>query len=467
MVINGNTNMKINNDGSADLRINCRGNKGQEEAVKWWFGLDSKYENVTEMLWCSGRGGGKSFIGLTLLTVSALVYPNTMYAAVRASLTALRRYTIPTIMDVFRSLNITDKDYRMNLQDNYIVFNNGSRIYLVEASYQPSDCLYTRLASSFFTSIFIEEANEIELKAKNQLCASTGRCKNDEYGFKGKVLMVCNPDPNSYLYSQFYKPYVEGTLEPFRCYLFSSPRDNKMLPKDYIPNLERTLTFADRQRLVNGVWNYFEDENNLVSFQDIEDCFTNTPNSGTKRISVDMSGGTGRDSSIGVYWEGTEATIFLNTNIGNAKEIEEAIRNKAAEKQVGYSNIVYDADGVGKYLGSYLPNAVEFHNNGRPFDSSYTNLKSECAFKLAELINNHSLRINCSDEALRNRIKDELMMLKKKNNDEQKRQLISKDEMKKISGGKSPDTLDSLIYGMYGLIKAPSRGIKRVDLGCL
>lgn len=437
--------------------IDCRGNKGQEDAVRWWFTDNGE----TELLWTSGRGGGKSFLGLSLIFASALLYPRTYYYVCRASLTSLRRYTIPTIYEVFKGWGLTEDDYKFSAMDNYFEMNNKSRVYLVEASWQPSDPLYTRLASSFFTRGMIEEANEVDIKAKNQLMASTGRHLNDYYNFPSKVIMVCNPDPNSFLYSQFYKPYIDGTLESFRRYMFSSPRDNKMLPKDYVTNLEKTLSFPERQRLINGVWQYFEDENNLVTFQDIEDCFTNTPDTGSKRISVDMSGGTGRDSSIGVYWEGTEATIFLNTNISNAKEIETAIKNKAAEKQVGYSNIVYDADGVGKFLSAYLNNAVEFHNNGKPINNTYANLKSECAFKLAELITNHKLKINCYDEILKRRIKDELLLLKKKNNDEQKRQLISKEEMKKING-KSPDTLDALIYGMYGLIKKPANGMRKM-----
>lgn len=436
------------------IEINCRGNKGQEEAVKWWFSNNGE----TELLWTSGRGGGKSFLGLSLIFASAIMYPRTFYYVCRASLTSLRRYTIPTILEVFKGWDITKNDYKFNGQDNYFELYNGSRVYLVEASYQPSDPLYTRLASSFFTRGFIEEANEIDIKAKSQLMASTGRHLNDLYDFPSKVIMVCNPDPNSFLYGQFYKPYVDGTLEPFRRYLFSSPKDNKMLPKDYISNLEKTLSFPERQRLINGVWEFFEDEDNLVTISDVESCFTNIPDSGSRRISVDMSGGTGRDSSIGIYWEGTEATIFLNTNIKNAQEIEQSIRNKADEKLVSYRSIVYDADGVGKYLGSYLIGAYEFHNNGKANNSIYANLKSECAWKLAELIRNHKLKINVSEDTLRQRIKDELMLLKKKNNDEQKRSLISKDEMKKING-KSPDTLDALIYGMYGLIKPSKRGM--------
>lgn len=431
--------------------INCRGNKGQEEAVKWWFS-DS---DVTELLWTSGRGGGKSFLGLSCVFSAAFMYPRTYYYVARASLTSLRRYTIPTINEVFKGWGITKDDYKFHGMDNYFELYNGSRVYLVEASYQPSDPLYTRLASSFYTAGFIEEANELDIKAKNQLFASTGRHLNDVYGFKGKLLMVCNPDPNSFLYGQFYKPYIDGTLPDFRRYLFSSPRDNKMLPKDYISNLEQSLSFSEAQRLINGVWEYFEDEDNLVTYSDIENVFSNEPENGSKRISVDLSGGTGRDSSIGVYWNGTEGTIFMNTNIKNAKEIQATIEEKVRETG---AQVIYDADGVGKYLGSYI-NAIEFHNNGKALTPVYSNIKSECAWKLAELIKDKKLRINCSDD-LRKRVKEELILLKKKNNDEQKRQLISKEEMKKING-RSPDCLDALIYGMYGLIKQPAKGIKK------
>ena len=80
-------------------------------------------------------------------------------------------------------------------------------------------------------------------------------------------------------------------------------------------------------------------------------------------------------------------------------------------------------------------------------------MKSECAFKLAEMINNRLLRIICT-EAQRERIIEELSVLKQAHidADTRKKGIISKEKMKEILGH-STDYLDMLIMAMIFRIK--------------
>ena len=91
---------------------------------------------------------------------------------------------------------------------------------------------------------------------------------------------------------------------------------------------------------------------------------------------------------------------------------------------------------------------------------TYANLKSECAFKLAELINKRKIRVIC-DPSTADKLKEELTVLKSKNTNsaEQKKELISKDTMKAVLG-RSPDLLDTLIMRMIFEIAPKAAGMK-------
>ena len=111
---------------------------------------------------------------------------------------------------------------------------------------------------------------------------------------------------------------------------------------------------------------------------------------------------------------------------------------------------IVDADGMGSYLESYLEGIKEFHGGNAPSDRKYQNLRAECYFKLAELVNARKLRIICNEQQ-RERIIDELGALKQAHvdNDVGKLDVMKKDEWKKLLGGKSPDYADMLMMAMY------------------
>ena len=90
------------------------------------------------------------------------------------------------------------------------------------------------------------------------------------------------------------------------------------------------------------------------------------------------------------------------------KEMEEKIAKLATGLKVPRSSIVSDADGLGFYLESYLKGIREFHGGQPAVDSkTYNNIKSECAFKLAELINKRQIHIICSRSSGEDQARDD------------------------------------------------------------
>ena len=133
------------------------------------------------------------------------------------------------------------------------------------------------------------------------------------------------------------------------------------------------------------------------------------------------------------------------------------LRDLMVRDGIPRSLTVVDADGVGSFLESYLTGIKEFHGGGRPHDSRYKNLKSECAFLLADMVNNRKIKIVCTPEQ-RERITEEFGVLKQAriDNDTSKKAIISKEEMKAILG-RSPDYLDAFIMAMsFRLVSAGS-----------
>lgn len=443
--------------------FNPYGNEKQYEVCRLW-----NDKTTTDIVYGGSKGSGKSFLGCSLILADALSYDGTFYFIARKNLTDLRKFTIPSIMEVLTLWNVDRTYYKLNGQDNYFQFFNGSRVYLIEASYRPSDPMYMRFGSMQMTRGWIEEAGEFDPRAKSNLQATIGRYKNDDYNLTPKLLQTCNPSKN-YLYTDYYKPFVDGVLPSYMAFVQALPTDNKRLPSEYLDNLQKALTPNEKQRLLYGKWEFDDNPNLLVSYDAVCDCFTNSVPPATDKppcLSADLAM-KGRDRFVAVLWQGNQATIKTDTTYSTAKDIEQTLQRIATDYGVGRSRIVADSDGLGAYLADYLQGIKAFHGGASAVNKAeFANIKSECAFKLAEKINARQLRIICNNDDQIQRIKDELMLLIAESitSDTSKRKLISKDEMKRMVGH-SPDYLDALLMGMYFDIQPESKGVRKFSTG--
>jgi hypothetical protein len=173
----------------------------------------------------------------------------------------------------------------------------------------------------------------------------------------------------------------------------------------------------------------------------------------------------GRDNFVVTHWLGLWCMFREIKAKSTGKDIELTLKNIAEQTKTPRSQIVYDYDGMGNYLDSYFKGANPFKNGSKALDTeTYRNLKSECAFKLAEYINEGKIFIDVSDDdyvrvdgkdiQLKEVLLEELGQLKRDNldKDEQKLKIISKEEMKQ-NIGRSPDFLDCMIMRMFFEIK--------------
>lgn len=445
------------------IQFNTYGNDKQKEAAAAW--CDS---TTSEAAYGGSKYSGKSYLGCSLAFGDAYIYPETNYFIARKNLNDLRKFTRATIHEIFDHWHITDKHWKFNGQDNYYELYNGSYVFLIGAPYLPNDPDFTRFGSINMTRGVLEEAGELTLKAKENLAATVGRRNNEKYNLHPKILCTCNPTKN-FLYTQFYQPSTKGTLPSFRKFIQAYPGDNKRGSAAYLENLERSLTGVDRERLLLGNWDYAADPNSLIpDFTDIMDAFN------CLHIIPDATGGAlvtdlalrGRDKWIVAHTTGTLETgvcvrFMLERATAEAPDIEKSVRALAARLKIQTSKIVADSDGLGQYLGGYIKGIAEFHGGARASDPKmYDNIKTECAYILATLFNNGRIRIIPDSEEQAEAIRTELGVLRAELIDtEGQKELISKDEMKRILGH-SPDFLDVLIMSMYPYVKRVTQGVQ-------
>lgn len=434
------------------LVFNTHGNDKQKEVCRLW--LDP---TVFDIAYGGSKGSGKSYLGVSLIFGDAFLYPGTHYFIARKKLNDLRKHTIPSVHEVFKHWGIKEGHYTFNGQDNLFRLYNGSVVYLLEAKYAPSDPLYYRFGSMQMTRGWIEEAGEFEIAAKNNLAASIGRWKNDEYTLPGKLLQTCNPSKN-YLYYDYYQAHKKGTIEAWRKFVQALPEDNKKLPEGYLEHLRRTLSTNEKERLLYGNWEYDDDPTALLNYDNIISIFTNdfVP-SGKKYITADIAR-FGKDKSIIRVWDGLRVIERVELEKKKLTVTSEIIRVKARQHGIPMHRVIADEDGVGGGVVDQL-GCVGFVANSSPLQgANFDNLKSQCGFKLAELI--HQIYEPVKDESVKEKLIQELEQLKQKSLDtDGKRGLIPKDKIKDLIG-RSPDDLDTYIMRMYFELKETRSRIK-------
>ena len=142
------------------------------------------------------------------------------------------------------------------------------------------------------------------------------------------------------------------------------------------------------------------------------------------------------------------------------KEIEEDLKKVANEMKVSRSHIAPDSGGMGSYLESYMEGIKPFDGAHAAYDKEYRNLRSECYFKLAELVNKKEIYIDCDDPVIKESIIEELEQIKRDNidKDDQKKKIISKEIIKEMLG-RSPDFADILMMRMFFVVGMGKMGI--------
>lgn len=441
--------------------FNGKKHKKQEEALK--FLTDDETE---EFLYGGAAGGAKSWTGCVWLLFMCLIFPNTKWFIGREELKRITESTLITFFKVAKAYG-AEGLFKYNGQKNFILFQNGSRIDLLELKYKPSDPLYERFGSTEYTGGWIEEGGEINYGAYEVLKTRIGRHYNDYYNILAKIFITCNPKKN-WLYSEFYKPFVKGMLKKgLRRFLQAFVQDNPFIESGYIDRLKRTKDKSKKERLLNGNWDYDDNPYSLCDFDSISGIFENDhlnkDESGEKKrglkkyLTADVARFGSDYARIGV-WEDWDLIEVQSFDISKTTEIQAAIDALRAKHQIPKFQCVADEDGVG---GGVVDNCgiKGFMNGAKPFKEkvtdkskevpNYENLQTQCLFGLAEKVNeglvNVSADVSPSEKEM---IIEEIGTIERDPSNTRKLALTKKAKIKEDIG-RSPDWRDLMLMRKF------------------
>jgi len=412
----------------------------QKEALRYM--LD---DTTTELLYGGAAGGGKSYLLVAYAIITSLKYPGVRGLIGRSKLDALKKTTLNTFFDVCSQWDIkSGEHYTYNAQSNIITFYNGSEIILKDLFLYPSDANFDSLGSLELTYACIDEANQITEKAKNVL-SSRLRYKLDEYGLIPKLYMSCNP-AKGWVYGM-YKESRDNTLPQHKKFIQALVTDNKHISKHYTAQLNK-LDETSKATLLTGDWEYDDSKDALIEYDAIINMFSNVVPTGEKYITADIAR-FGKDKTAIYLWNGLQVAEVVVLDMSSMVDVANKIKEIQQREGVKLSNIIVDEDGVGGGAKDIL-RCKGFVNNSKAIrGENYQNLKTQCYYKLADLINKGQIGFSTNDIKLKELLIQELEQVRRVNMDKDtKLSILSKDKIKDLIG-RSPDYSDALMMRCY------------------
>ncbi len=424
----------------------------QLEALKY---LQDRKTN--EVLYGGGSRGGKSWLGNSWVMMETFLKPESAWFVGRDTFTALRKTTLSTFFKVIKAYDVSEFFYYNGSTHEMTNKKTGSIIHFGEIGWFPSDPEYDRIGSMDLTGCFIDECQQIKKKAIDVIRGRFSVLEGEGWSTIPKSFYSCNPAKN-WIFSDFVKPYDEGTLEPHRAFVKSLVTDNPHITQEYISNLMKSDKVTI-ERLIHGNFYYDDDPSKLIEYEKILDLWSNDfVDSGRKYITCDIAT-KGSDRFVLIVWSGFRVIHIEAIEKNTGKDAVDKIQELSKRFQVPNSNIVYDADGVGAGLSGFIRGAHEFNNGARAKNGeNYNHIKSQVYFKMAEAVNEGLVYIGVEDH--KELITEELEQVKRDKVDQDgKLCLLPKKEVKERIG-RSPDFSDAIAMRWFFDLTSGIQGIQ-------
>lgn len=215
---------------------------------------------------------------------------------------------------------------------------------------------------------------------------------------------------------------------------------------------------------------YVDNAGALFKYTALVDLFSNTITKNPEKYLIVDIADDGSDKTIFSFWQGLELYRVEQFARLNTEGIVSQIREYQASDRIPMSQTLVDAIGVGAgvatnslldgiigYKSSFsaiktdqdptrLPNV--HYRTDAPLTTEYANLRSQCVFTLASLINDHKISASIQDVRVREAIIEELALYQDASKGDGKRMPTPKEDVKALLG-RSPDISDTLIMRMY------------------
>lgn len=256
------------------------------------------------------------------------------------------------------------------------------------------------------------------------------------------------------------------------CFHFTS-RDNPHLNPLELDSIEKEYGDDRNTYRQEILAEYVDNLGSLFHYDSLLDVFSNTVEESNERYLIVDIADDGSDKTVFSFWLGLQEYKRIGFERLNTEGIIDKIKEFARDDRIPYSHIAVDAIGVGAgvasssqldgiigFKSSYgaihtdispvrLPNV--HYAKDAPLVSEYKNLRSQCVFTLANLVNNHNIASSITG-------KDKDLMIEELSNYQDvskgdgKRMATMKEDIKALIG-RSPDNSDTWIMRMYFVIR--------------
>ncbi len=260
------------------------------------------------------------------------------------------------------------------------------------------------------------------------------------------------------------------------------------------PNLAKTELDKAREEMDAETYRqeimaeYVDNAGALFKYTALVDLFSNTITKDPEKYLIVDIADDGSDKTIFSFWQGLELYRVEQFARLNTEGIVSQIREYQASDRIPMSQTLVDAIGVGAgvasnslldgivgYKSSFsairtdqdptkLPNV--HYRKDAPLTTEYANLRSQCVFTLAGLINNHDIAVKVDDLRIKEAIIEELALYQDASKGDGKRMPTQKEDIKALLG-RSPDLSDTMIMRCFFEIReriAPVQNEKLVQL---
>jgi PBSX family phage terminase large subunit len=426
------------------------------------------------ILLTGGRGGAKSFNGS--LFIKRLTYEiNHTILYTRYTMASAEKSVIPE----FQEKIDLEGDYRYFDITAQSIVNKGTQSKILFSGIKTSSGNQTAKLKSIqgLSTFVVDEGEEWQNEEEYDKISLSIRKK----GVQNRIITLMNPASTSHF---IYKKYIKDThkivvidgvpvqisTHPDVLHIHSTYLDNiEHLSEKFIKEVEEIKrTNLDKYaHIIIGRWNDGSTEDSLFNWERVRDLFIGERQNGSMYIVCDAAK-YGRDYCVTMVFRGWEVLHISVLKKSDVHDVLNEIEKLRGKFNVPKLQCLVDGDGVGSdavKMGGYRA----FHGGAKPIATSsafenYKNLKTQCAFHLAENIinkglavvhvNNQTVTVDGSYTSkikqgatlidVEDLIKEDLRAIKYSNVDGEGKKCINTKDEQKIILGRSPDFFDTL-----------------------
>lgn len=396
-------------------------------------------------------GTGKTDVAAHVGISLAYTFDKTYFPVIRQNISTAKRSVIPSYLEMLDKMNFVEgEDFKYNKQDFEITFTkNRSKIGFVEADVT-KDRQARKLKGINATANHIDEADELD--ETMFVTAVSRRGRRNMNGQPSVSIITMNPN-STYLKKKYYDPWKAGKLPKGVVVIEFTIEDSWQSKEDIDLMFDNPEPWVERYLRNN--WDYNDDSSSLFKYRFFDAALVKELDKNAVRtIGYDVAR-SGSDRSVVALWYGRTLVDIqiVKDKREQMKTDDQALEliKYATQNSVLMENLAVDAVGVGvgvvDHMHSKGLNVREFVSGASPTVPKYDMLRSQVIFELSQGLEKGTIFIyeGCP---YRNELISEAMIHNHKTSDKIL-SVESKDEIKKRTGGLSPDIMDAVVMGLY------------------